>query len=76
METVNVSSLKTNPMEALRKSQKDLVVVTNRDRPDALLVGLASTGVLDLAGVRTARRYLPATGASVRARSNLRCANK
>ena len=50
METVNVSSLKTNPMEALRKSQKDLVVVTNRDRPDALLVGLASTGVLDLAG--------------------------
>ena len=49
METVNVSSLKTNPMEALRKSQKDLVLVTNRNRPDAHLVGLASTDALDLA---------------------------
>ena len=26
----------------------------NRDRPDALMVGLASTGALDLAGVRAA----------------------
>ena len=53
METVNVSGLKKNPSEALRKSQKDLVVVMNRDRPDALMV-LASTGALDLAGVRAA----------------------
>lgn len=54
METVNVSGLKNNPTEALRKSQDDLVVVMNRDRPDALMVGLASTGALDLAGVRAA----------------------
>ena len=54
METVNVSGLKNNPTEALRKSQQDLVVVMNRDRPDALMVGLASTGALDLAGVRVA----------------------
>lgn len=54
METVNVSGLKNNPTEALRKSQQDLVVVMNRDRPDALMVGLASTGALDLAGVRAA----------------------
>lgn len=54
METVNVSGLKNNPTEALRKSQDDLVVVMNRDRPDALMVGLAKTGALDLAGVRAA----------------------
>lgn len=54
METVNVSGLKNNPTEALRKSQDDLVVVMNRDRPDALMVGLALTGALDLAGVRAA----------------------
>ena len=54
METVNVSGLKNNPTEALRKSQEGLVVVMNRDRPDALMVGLASTGALDLEGVRAA----------------------
>ena len=54
METVNVSGLKNNPTEALRKSQEGLVVVMNRDRPDALMVGLASTGALDLDGVRAA----------------------
>lgn len=54
METVNVSGLKNNPTEALKKSQDDLVVVMNRDRPDALMVGLKSTGALDLAGVRAA----------------------
>ncbi len=32
METVNVSSLKNNPSEALRLARKDVVVV-NRDRP-------------------------------------------
>lgn len=54
MKIINVSGLKNNPTEALRKSQDDLVVVKNRDRPDALMVGLASTGALDLPGVRTA----------------------
>ena len=54
METVNVSGLKNNPTEALRKSQNDVVVVMNRDHPDAIMVGLASIGALDLAGVRAA----------------------
>lgn len=54
MESVNVSGLKNNPTEALRKAQDDLVVVMNRDRPDALMVGLASTGALDVKGVRAA----------------------
>lgn len=54
METVNVSGLKNNPTEALRKSQHDLVVVMNRDRPDALMIGLGATGALDLDGVRMA----------------------
>ena len=54
MKAVNVSGLKNNPTEALRNSQDDLVVVMNRDRPEALMVGLAKTGALDLAGVRAA----------------------
>ena len=54
METVNVSSLKNNPSEALRMARQDVVVVMNRDRPDALLVGIEAAGVLEAAGVRPA----------------------
>ena len=54
METVNVSGLKNNPSEALRKSHRDLVVVMNRDQPDALLVGVGLAGVLDATGVKPA----------------------
>lgn len=54
METVNVSGLKNNPTEALRKSHKDLVVVMNRDRPDAMMVGLEASDLLDMAGARAA----------------------
>jgi predicted HTH domain antitoxin len=54
METVNVSGLKNNPTEALRKAREDVVVVMNRDHPDALMVGLEKTGMLDVAGVRIA----------------------
>lgn len=54
METVNVSGLKNNPSEALRKAHRDVVVVMNRDKPDALLVGIESAGVLDSNGVRPA----------------------
>ncbi len=35
-------------------AQRDVVVVMNRDRPDALMVGMAASGVLDMAGVRPA----------------------
>ncbi len=54
MEVVNVSGLKNNPSEALRRSHRDVVVVMNRDKPEAILVGLESTGVLNTDGVRPA----------------------
>ncbi len=54
MEIVNVSGLKNNPTEALRKAHRDVVLVMNRDRPDALIVGLESTGMLEVKGVRAA----------------------
>ena len=54
MESVNVSGLKNNPTEALRKARRDVVVVMNRDRPDALMVGIEVAGVLEARGVRPA----------------------
>jgi len=54
METVNVSGLKNNPSEALRLAHRDVVVVMNRNLPDALMVGIESLGVLDARGVRPA----------------------
>jgi predicted HTH domain antitoxin len=54
MEAVNVSGLKNNPSEALRMARRDVVVVMNRDQPDALIVGVESSGVLGAPGVRPA----------------------
>lgn len=54
METVNVSGLKNNPSEALRMSHRDVVVVMNRDRPDALMVGVETAGMLEARGVKPA----------------------
>ena len=54
MQAVNVSGLKNNPSDALRRAREDVVVVMNRDKPDALMVGVEALGVLDLAGVRPA----------------------
>ncbi len=54
MESVNVSGLKNNPTEALRKAKQDVVVVMNRDRPSALMVGIEAAGVLEARGVRPA----------------------
>jgi predicted HTH domain antitoxin len=54
VETTNVSGLKNNPSEALRKAHEDVVLVMNRDRPDTLMVGVELAGVLDVAGVRPA----------------------
>ena len=54
MEAVNVSGLKNNPSEALRLAHKDVVVVMNRDKPDALMVGIENMGVLGEKGVRPA----------------------
>ena len=54
MKTVNVSGLKNNPTAALREAREDVVVVMNRDRPDALMVGIDSSAMLEVEGARTA----------------------
>lgn len=54
MEMVSVSGLKNNPSAALRLAQKDLVVVMNRDQPDALMLGVSAGGLLDAKGVKPA----------------------
>lgn len=54
MYSVNVRQLKSNPSVALREAKKDLVVVMNRDTPDAVLVGIEQLGIADLPHVRRA----------------------
>lgn len=54
MQVVNVSGLKNNPSEALRSARDDLVVVMNRDQPDAVLIGLQSGKLLGEPGARAA----------------------
>ena len=54
MKTVNVSGLKNNPSEALRMAQDDLVLVMNRNEPDALMIGLKSSKIIGMPGVRKA----------------------
>jgi len=54
MHIVNVSGLKNNPSEALRSAKDDMVVVMNRDEPDAVMIGLQSGKLLSEPGVRAA----------------------
>jgi predicted HTH domain antitoxin len=54
MHTVDIHQLKSNPSGALREAQKGLVVVMNRDTPDAVLVGIEQLGIADLPHVRRA----------------------
>jgi antitoxin (DNA-binding transcriptional repressor) of toxin-antitoxin stability system len=55
MQTVNIRQLKANPSMALAAARKDdMVVVMNRDHPQALLVDLEQLGVPDLPAVRVA----------------------
>lgn len=54
MKTVNVSNLKNNPTSALRLAHEDLVLVVNRHKPDAVIVGLESEQIIGLPGVRKA----------------------
>jgi len=46
--------VKNNPTNALRKSHEDIVLVLNRDRPDAIMVGLNKDGELGHPGVKVA----------------------
>jgi antitoxin (DNA-binding transcriptional repressor) of toxin-antitoxin stability system len=55
MQTVNIRQLKSNPSTALAAARADdMVVVMNRDHPQALLVDLERLGVPDLPAVRQA----------------------
>lgn len=54
MHAVNVRQLKNNPSEALRKAQKEMVVVMNGDEPSALLVHLEEMGLMQMPGIRLA----------------------
>ena len=55
MQVVNVRQLKSNPSTALKSAKEGLVVVMNRDRPDALLIGFEQlAGIPDMAHVRQA----------------------
>lgn len=55
MQTINVRQLKTNPSTALRDARSELVVVMNRDKPDAVMIGLNQLqGLTDMTHVRQA----------------------
>ena len=55
MRAVSIRELKKNPSAALRSAREDdLVVVMNRDQPQALLVDLTRLKLPDLAGVKLA----------------------
>ena len=55
MQVVNIRQLKNNPSTALRSAKEDdLVVVMNRDQPEAVLVSLDKLGLPDPEAVRVA----------------------
>ena len=55
MQTINVRQLKTNPSPALRDARTGMVVVMNRDKPDAVIIGFEQLdGLADFAHVRQA----------------------
>jgi predicted HTH domain antitoxin len=55
VQTINVRQLKSNPSTALRDARSELVVVMNRDRPDAVMIGFEQLqGLADMTHVRQA----------------------
>jgi len=77
MQTVNIRQLKNNPSTALAAARNDdMVVVMNRDQPQALLVDLAQLGVPDLAAVRVALAVALFRGGAVSAGFAARMAAK
>lgn len=79
MQTVNVRQLKSNPSTALRDARSGLVVVMNRDKPDAVMVGFEQLdGLADFQHVRQAmavhlfkERLISLTGAAKMAQEPL-----
>lgn len=55
MQTISVRQLKSNPSTALREARTDMVVVMNRDTPDAVMIGFEQlNGFADMIHVRQA----------------------
>ncbi len=54
MKSVSVRELKNNPSEALRLARGGVVVVTNRNEPEAVLMHLDDATLLSAPGVRAA----------------------
>lgn len=54
MRAVSIRELKNNPSAALREAREEMVVVMNRDKPQAVLVDLQQLGIPDTAGLRMA----------------------
>jgi predicted HTH domain antitoxin len=54
MQSINVSGLKNNPTQALRSAKDAPVIVMNRDRPDAVMIGLQGGKLLGEPGARIA----------------------
>ena len=55
MQTINIRQQKTNPSPALREARTGMVVVMNRDMPDAVLIGFEQLdGLADFQHVRQA----------------------
>jgi predicted HTH domain antitoxin len=54
MRAVSIRELKNNPSAALREAREEIVVVMNRDKPQAVLVDLQQLGIPDTAGLRMA----------------------
>jgi predicted HTH domain antitoxin len=77
MQTVNIRQLKTNPSTALTAVRSDgMVVMMNRDHPQALLVDLEQLGAPDLPAVRVALAVALFRGGSVSAGFAARVAGK
>jgi predicted HTH domain antitoxin len=72
MQTINVRQLKSNPSTALRDARTGMVVVMNRDKPDAVMIGFEQlNGLADFVHVRQAmavslfkERLISVTGAA------------
>lgn len=55
MQTISVRQLKSNPSTALRDARTEMVVVLNRDKPAAVMIGFEQlNGLADFAHVRQA----------------------
>lgn len=55
MQTISVRQLKSNPSTALRDARTEMVIVMNRNKPDAVMIGFEQLdGLADFAHVRQA----------------------